>query len=322
MLTRRQMIAGAATTGVLGRSRPSFAQASQPSTAVNFEVPPHTCDCHTHIFGDPAKYPFWSGRAYTPQPALPAEMSALHRTLNIERVVIVTPSVYGTDNSSSLYGMEARGATARGVAVIDEKTPESELDAMHQQGVRGIRLNMADAGQTDPAIGQRRLQGAIERMKSRDNWHIQMYTNLAVISSIKDLVQKSPVPLVFDHFGGARGALGPDQAGFSDLVALVRSGQAYVKVTGAYRMTGRPGDYSDMIPLAKALISANADRIVWGTDWPHPNAVTPPDRKPTDVTPLLQPDDGLLLNQLAIWAPDPAVRQKILVDNPARLYGY
>ena len=301
---------------------PNGGTASQPSVALTFEVPSEACDCHTHIFGDPANYPFWSGRAYTPEPALPDEMAALHRTLGIERVVIVTPSVYGTDNSSTLYGMAARGDTARGVAVIDESTPESELDSMHEAGVRGIRLNMADAGQTDPAVGQRRLLGAIARMQNRDNWHIQMYTNLDVISSIKELVQDSPVPIVFDHFGGARGALGIDQAGFSDLVDLVRSGQAYVKVTGAYRMTGMPGDYSDMIPLAQELISANSDRIIWGTDWPHPNAVTPPDRQPTDVNPLLQPDDGQLLNQLALWAPDPAVRRKILVDNPARLYRY
>jgi predicted TIM-barrel fold metal-dependent hydrolase len=305
----------------MAQGRPGFAKASQPATAVSFDVPEHACDCHTHIFGDPAKYPFWSGRAYTPQPALPEEMSALHRTLRIERVVIVTPSVYGTDNSSTLYGMEARGSSARGVAVIDDKTSESDLDAMGRKGIRGIRINLADAGQSDPDVGRRRLQASIERMKQR-NWHVQMYTNLAVISGIKDLVQASAVPVVFDHFGGARGELGVSQPGFSDLVELVRSGKAYVKVTGSYRMTGKPGDYSDMAPLAKALIAANVDRVIWGTDWPHPNAVTPADRKVTDVTPLLQPDDGQLLNLLAVWAPDSVTRRKILVDNPARLYGF
>ena len=162
MLTRRQIILGATLLGLTSRSQMTFAKASQPSTAVMFDLPPHSCDCHTHIFGDPARYPFWSGRAYTPEPALPDEMAVLHRTLNVERVVIVTPSVYGTDNSSTFYGMAARGATARGVVVIDEKTPNSELDSMHSKGVRGIRLNMADAGQTDPAIGRQRLQGAID----------------------------------------------------------------------------------------------------------------------------------------------------------------
>ena len=142
------------------------------------------------------------------------------------------------------------------------------------------------------------------------------------ITGIKDLVAASPVPVVFDHFGGAQAALGVEQPGFADLVELVTSGKAYVKISGAYRASKLAPDYQDAAPLAKALIAANADRIVWGTDWPHPDSVTPPGKKATDVTPLLQIDDGRLLNQLAVWAPDAAIRKKILVDNPVRLYGY
>ena len=133
-------------------------------------------------------------------------MSALHRMLHIKRVVIVTPSVYGTDNSATLYGMKARGADARGVAVIDDKTTESDLDAMARAGMRGIRLNLATGGTSDPNIGRQRFQTAVDRMKSR-GWHIQMYANLAVISGIKDLVLAAPVPVVFDHFGGAQAVL-------------------------------------------------------------------------------------------------------------------
>jgi predicted TIM-barrel fold metal-dependent hydrolase len=151
-------------------------------------------------------------------------------------------------------------------------------------------------------------------------WHVQIYTNLAVISSIKDLVLASPVPAVFDHFGGAQAALGTGQPGFADLVELVRSGKAYVKISGAYRASKLSPDYPDAAPLAKALIAANADRIVWGTDWPHPN--TSSGNPATQVTPLFQIDDGRLLNQLPVWAPDAATRKKILVDNPARLYGF
>ena len=302
-------------------TRKAFAKASQPATPVNFEVPAGACDCHTHIHGDPEKFPFFSGRVYTPEMALPEEMAALHKALHMQRVVIVTPSVYGTDNSATLYGMKARGADARGVAVIDDKTPESELDAMGQAGVRGIRLNLATAGINDPSVGRQRFQAAVERMKSR-NWHVQIYTNLAMISAIKDLVAASPVPVVFDHFGGAKAELGLQQPGFAELVELVRSGKAYVKISGAYRASKLAPDYADVVPLAKALIAANPDRVVWGTDWPHPSGFTPPGRKPTDVTPLLQIDDGRLLNQLPVWAPDPAIRKKILVDNPARLYGF
>jgi predicted TIM-barrel fold metal-dependent hydrolase len=303
------------------RNQTALAAASQPSTPVNFDVPAGACDCHTHIHGDPAKFPFFPGRVYTPELASPEDMTALYKALHIERVVIVTPSVYGTDNSATLFGMKARGATARGVAVIGEKTQDSDLDAMNQAGIRGIRLNLATGGVSDPAVGRPRFQAAVERVKNR-NWHLQLFTNLAVISAIKDLVAASPVPVVFDHFGGALGELGPDQPGFTDLLELVRSGKAYVKISGAYRASNLAPDYPDAAPLARALIAANSDRIVWGTDWPHPNSVTPPGNKPTDVTPLIQIDDGRLLNQLPVWAPDAAIRKKILVDNPARLYGF
>ena len=316
MLTRREVLIGAAA------SRAVFAKASQPAMPVNFAIPAHACDCHTHIVGAPDRFPFLPSRTYTPETALPEEMSALHGALHIERVVIVTPSVYGTDNSATLYGMKARGATARGIAVIDEKTPESDLDAMGKAGVRGIRLNLATAGPADPAVARQRFQAAASRLQHRRGWHIQVYAGLAVVSAIKDLVLDAPVPVVFDHFGGARAALGVDQPGFADLLELVRRAKAYVKLSGAYRASALAPDYADAVPLAKALIAANADRVVWGTDWPHPATTTPPGHLPTDVTPMLQIDDGRLLNQLAVWAPDAALRKKILVDNPARLYGF
>jgi len=316
MLTRREVLIGAAA------GRAIFAKASQPVTPVNFAIPAHACDCHTHIVGSPDRFPFLPSRTYTPETAPPEEMAALHRALHIERVVIVTPSVYGTDNSATLYGMKARGATARGIAVIDEKTPESDLDAMGKAGVRGIRLNLATAGPADPTVGRQRFQAAAGRLQHRRGWHIQVYAGLAVVSGIKDLVLDSPVPVVFDHFGGARAALGVEQPGFADLLELVRRAKAYVKISGAYRASDLAPDYTDTIPLAKALIAANADHIVWGTDWPHPATTTPAGRRPTDVTPMLQIDDGRLLNQLAVWAPDAALRKKILVDNPARLYGF
>jgi len=195
MLTRRSTLLAAIAAGMTMPNRPVFATAVQPSTPVNFDVPPGACDCHTHIHGDPEKFPFFPGRVYTPEPASPEEMTALHKALRMERVVIVTPSVYGPDNSSTLFGMKARGATARGVVVIDDKTPESDLDAMYQTGVRGIRLNLATGGTNDPNVGRQRLQAGIERVKNR-NWHIQMYTNLAMISAVKDLVAASPVPVV------------------------------------------------------------------------------------------------------------------------------
>jgi predicted TIM-barrel fold metal-dependent hydrolase len=321
MLTRRSILLASIAAGVTMPNRTVLATAAQPSTPVNFDVPAGACDCHTHIHGDPEKFPFFSGRVYTPELASPEEMSALHKALHIERVVIVTPSVYGTDNSATLFGMKARGATARGVAVIDDKTPEGDLDAMGKAGIRGIRLNLATGGVSDPAVGRPRFQAAVERVKNR-GWHIQLFTSLAMISAIKDLVAASPVPVVFDHFGGAQAALGPEQPGFSDLLELVKSGKAYAKISGAYRASKLGPDYADAAPLARALIAANSDRIVWGTDWPHPDSVTPPGKKPSDVTPLFQIDDGRLLNQLPAWAPEASIRKKILVGNPTQLYGF
>ena len=315
MVTRRDILRGAAAAGGLSYMRIGFTKASQPATKVSFDVPAGACDCHTHIHGDPKVYPWYEGRVYTPEMAVPDEMTALHKALRIQRVVIVTPSVYGTDNSATLWGMKARGATARGVAVIDGKTPESELDSMGKQGVCGIRLNLATGGTNDPSEGRKRLSAALERMKSR-NWHVQLNTSLVMITAMKDLIAASPVPVVFDHFGGARPEDGVQQRGFSDMVELVRSGKAYVKIS----VNGGPrDDYSGFQPLAKALIAANVDRILWGTNWPHPNSGGGSKDR---VTPLWQVDDGLVLNQLPLWAPDAATRKKILADNPAKLYGF
>src|ERR1700704_627455 len=166
MLTRRGILLASIATGIAMPNRSVFAAAAQPSTPVNFDIPAGACDCHTHIHGDPARFPFFAGRAYTPELASPEEMSALHKALHIERVVIVTPSVYGPDNSATLFGIKARGATARGVAVIDDKTSEADLDAMSQAGIRGIRLNLATGGVNDPNVGRQRLQAGIERGKA------------------------------------------------------------------------------------------------------------------------------------------------------------
>jgi predicted TIM-barrel fold metal-dependent hydrolase len=318
MLNRRHLLLASIAAGVAMPSRTLLAKAAQPSTPVNFDVPAGAVDSHTHIH-DPEKFPFFAGRVYTPEPASPEEMAALHKALHIQRVVIVTPSVYGTDNRATVYGMKARGNDARGVAVIDDKTTDSELDALGQAGIRGIRINLATSGVSDPKIGRARFENAIARMKAR-GWHIQIYTDLPLIPAIKDLIATAPMPVVFDHFGGAQAALGLEQPGFADLLEVVKSGKAYVKISGAYRASNIAPDYPDAAPLARALIAANPDRIIWGSDWPHPNSSS---GKPAmELTPLYQIDDGRLLNLLPVWAPDAAIRKKILVDNPVKLYGF
>src|ERR1700712_51977 len=174
MLNRRSMMLASIAAGVAMNSQEVLPAAAQPKTPVNFDVPAGACDCHTHIHGDPAKFPFFAGRVYTPELASPEEMAELHKALHIQRVVIVTPSVYGTDNSATLFGMKARGNDARGVAVIDDKTSDADLDMMGKAGIRGVRLNLATGGVNDPNVARPRLVAATDRMKSR-NWHVQTY---------------------------------------------------------------------------------------------------------------------------------------------------
>src|SRR5438445_2947478 len=180
MLTRRSIVLASIGAGITMTNRDVFAKAAQPSTAVNFDIPAGACDCHTHIHPDPEKFPFFSGRVYTPELASPEEMTALHKALHLERVVIVTPSIYGTDNSATLFGMAARGPTARGVAVIDDKTSESDLDLMGKAGIRGVRLNLATGGVNDPSVARPRFTAAVERVKAR-GWHVQLFTSLSMI---------------------------------------------------------------------------------------------------------------------------------------------
>jgi predicted TIM-barrel fold metal-dependent hydrolase len=327
MLSRRDglRLAGAAAAASLGGASFSRAQSSAaPSvkTPVNFDVPPGAVDCHVHVFPDPAKFPFWSGRGYTPPVATADDLLALQKALHMDHVVIVTPSVYGTDNSATLDGIKQLGPErARGVAVIDEKTSSADLDEMHKGGIRGIRINLEQAGVFDPAAAAKKLENAVQQIQGRP-WHIQIYSRVSVIDALKDQFEKVTVPLVFDHFAGAQAERGPEQPGLGTVCGLVNSGKAYVKVSGAYRASNAAPDYSEVATFAHMLVNANPDRLVWGSDWPHPDAAKTEGRLPTDLAPALQIDDGRVLNLLAEWVPDAETRRKILVDNPKRLYEF
>jgi predicted TIM-barrel fold metal-dependent hydrolase len=323
MLTRREMLhaTAAGISALAVAPRPAAAAAAR--TAVDFEVPRGACDCHVHVFADPAKFPLAAKRIYTPPIATADELLELQRALNLDRVVIVQPSVYGADNSATLDGIKRLGARARGVAVIERATTRTAIEDMAAAGMRGVRLNLVTntAGKFDPAAAKELLDGVAEQIRGL-SWHVQFYTSPAIIAGLKDHLAQVPFPVVFDHFGGAKAAAGTSQPGFDALLDLVKSGRAYVKISGAYRISEKAPDFADATPLAQALIAANPDRIVWGSDWPHPNSDYGRGKPLTEIAPPFPIDDGLLLNQLAKWAPDPAIRKKILVDNPARLYGF
>ena len=322
-LSRRQAIvtgamAGAAT--LLPRTLP--ATPAQPSTKVNFSVPAGACDCHVHVFGDPQRFPLVPNRAVHARAASVAELRALLNTLHLDRVVLVQPSVYGTDNSCQIDAIRELGARARGIAVIDSNTTDAALEDMARAGIRGIRLNLTQGGVSDPTVALRNFQTAAARV-TKHGWHIQLNTSLTVIEALGAQLLASPVPLVIDHFGGALASGGVQQPGFNALVSLVKAGTAYVKISGAADLVSTQApEYADVAPLARALVAANPQRVLWGTNWPHPDARVLPGRKNTDIAPLMQTDDGRVLNLLAFWVPDTAVRRTILVENPARLYGF
>jgi len=321
MINRRDVLIGGAAAGagmLFGGQATASASASQPSTPVNFQLPAGACDCHVHTF-DPQHFPYSPARPYTPEPVSVDELRALHQALRMDRVVVVQTTTYATDNSGALDAIKKLGPRARGVAVIDAKIPDSALADMDRAGMRGIRLNLETAGQTDPGPIRQRFQASVDRIKG-GKWHIQIYTRLSVIEALKDQLAAAPMPIVFDHFAGVQSELGTGQPGFDTFVNLLKMGKVYVKISAPYRSSKLP-DYSDVAPIAKAFIAANPRRILWGSDWPHPGPPVP-GRSISEITPFYKIDDGKVLNLLPTWAPDANLRKTILVDNPAELYGF
>jgi predicted TIM-barrel fold metal-dependent hydrolase len=286
-------------------------------TAPAFQVPSGACDCHVHIFGPDEKFPLSPKRLYTPGSASIEDLLALHHALHIDRVVIVHPSPYGADNAVTVDAVRKLGARARGVAVIDDATTDAMLTDMHEAGIRGVRVNLESYGESNPAVAGRHLQRAAERVAPL-GWHVQTYTNLTILAPLHDIILKLPTTLVADHFGRPKASLGTTQPGFAEFLALLRSGKVYVKISAPYRISQQP-HYTDAAPIARAMIAANPDRIVWGTDWPHPGAAK---RDPAVIESFRPEDNGQALNRLAEWTTGPTELQKILVDNPARLYQF
>ena len=324
MVSRRDFlgIAAAGTAALRHRLTATLGTGSQSrSTPVNFPVPAGACDCHVHVFGDAKRFPFSPDRPYTPPPAPVDELRKMQGTLHMTRVVVVTPAVYGTNNECTLDAIQQLGPQARGVALIDPRTTPRQLDQLGRGGIRGIRLNFETLGVTDPTAAAEQFRLVSTQISGR-GWHIQVNTRLSIVEALHDQILSRPLTVVFDHFAQAPAALGTDQPGFAALVQLLASGRAYVKISAAYRISTKAPEYADVAPLARALIAANPERVLWGSDWPHPDAARQQGRTAVDVRPPLPVDDGRMLNQLAVWAPDSLVRRTILVENPARLYGF
>jgi predicted TIM-barrel fold metal-dependent hydrolase len=300
-----------------------FRGASQPKTPLSFPVPPGTCDCLTHIFGDQDRFPMAADRPYTPELASLEELQAVRRALHVDRVVVVQTTVYGTDNRCMLDGLRRLGDRARGIAVIDKTATRGELDDLDGAGVRGIRINLETVGITDGRIARARFSAAVDQLQDRPRWHIQIYTRPTVIESIADLLTQCPVSVCFDHFAGIQAATAfSEQPGLELIADLLRSGRIYVKLSAPELVSKRGPDFPDVTPLARALIDVNPERILWASHWPHPDSTRGPGHRNTDVNPLRQIDDGYVFNLLAHWTTKPGELRRILVDNPARLYDF
>jgi predicted TIM-barrel fold metal-dependent hydrolase len=282
------------------------------------DMPPGACDCHVHIIGPPDRFPMVANRAYTPPQSTVAGLLALRRDLGMARTVLIQPSFYGTDNRAMVEALGTLDGTARGIAVLDPAIGDAELTALDRAGVRGVRLNIESGGGRDPREITAAL-GSFARRLAPLGWHIQIYAALSVIARVAPDLGALPVPVVFDHFGMPDAALGPEQPGFAVLLELVRAGRTFVKLSAPYRISKQPG-YADVAPIARALIAAGPERMVWASDWPHTDRA--PDAGPTEISPFRVVDDPAVLGLLAAWCPDAATRTAILATTPQRLYRF
>lgn len=270
--------------------------------------PPLSCDTQAHVFGPASRFPYAAGRGYTP-PDCPVE-SYQHMldVLGIERAVIVHGSAHGSDNRVTLDGIASMPDRCRGVAVIEPDTSDRELEALARGGIRGLRLSTMLKG----GIGTEHLEPLADRIAGL-GWHIVIHVNACdEIAELEPRLRRLKVDFVIDHLGRVRGAEGIGNPGFQALLGLLRdSDHCWAKISSWYRLSDQGPPYDDMRAPAEALIAARPDRIIWGSNWPHPI-----------LWEGIMPNDGDLLDQFMEWAGDDATRRQILVDNPARLYGF
>ena len=269
------------------------------------QMPRGACDCHAHLFGPQSKYAYAADRRYTPPDATADDYISMLQLIGVERAVLVQPSVYMTDNAVILDALAENKFPFRAVAVVNDGVTDAELARMHALGVRGLRLNLRNANGVPGDLAPR-----IAARIAKYGWHLQFRINAEDFVSIGPMLRALPVDFVIDHMGQVPVADGVNGAAFSEILELAQGGRCWVKLSAPMRMSARDYPYPDVTPFVHALVAANPDRMLWASDWPH-----------TTLT-CAMPNDGDLVDLLPSWIPDAAVRQKILVDNAARLYGF
>jgi predicted TIM-barrel fold metal-dependent hydrolase len=274
--------------------------------------PPNACDTHCHVFGPAAQFPYAGDRSYTPPDAPLAKYLAMLGALGFDRGALVQGSAHGHDNSAMLDALEREPKRLRGIAVADTGTPPAELRRWHALGVRGLRFNHFFRG------GQLHYRGGVPLEAARTlapvmkelGWHLQLWIDVKDLPDTIPILKEIGLPVVIDHMGRTDAHAGTGAPGFQSLVRLLGEGGCWVKLSGAHRVSQAAPDYPDAKPLHQALVAANPDRCVWGSDWPHPRMES------------AMPNAGHLLDLFNAWTPDDAIRRRILVDNPAKLYDF
>jgi 2-pyrone-4,6-dicarboxylate lactonase len=270
----------------------------------SFRLPSGSCDAHCHVFGPSDRFPYSATRRYDPADTPKETLGRLHERLGIDRAVIVQASAHGTDNRAMLDALAWRPNEYRGVAIIDDSFDDATLLRMHEAGVRGARFNFVASlgGYPDPAVF-----AAVTKRIAALGWHVVLHLKGADLLALEDTIRALPLPFVIDHMGRVDVALGLEQPAFALLIELMKDDRAWVKVSGAERMAKYP--YDAALPFAQALVVARPDRVLWGTDFPHPNLSDPV-------------EENDLVAMIPRVAGDSAARHRLLVDNPARLYGF
>ncbi len=268
------------------------------------ELPPNSCDAHCHIFGPGDVFPYHPDRSYTPPDAPKEALAALHAHLGIERAVIVHASCHGVYMDATLDAIAASGGRYRGTSIVAPDITDAELARYHDGGIRAVRFNFVRHLESVPDPDDvRRMADRIAPM----GWHLVVHLDAEDIVELSPLLLGLPVPFVIDHMGRVKAGEGLEQPAFRQLLSLMANEQAWVKICGGERVSTDGPPFTDAVPFAQALIAAAPDRVLWGTDFPHPNV-------------RHMPNDGHLVDLFALYAPDPAAQRQILVDNPDKLY--
>ncbi len=311
MIARRTLLKGASCAVMSAAVSSIYVRSSQAqqvpyssgTEAPKLKAPVNACDCHMHIYN--SRFPVAANATLRPPDALVPDYKLLQKRIGTTRNVVVTPSTYGTDNSVTLDAIAKIGSTARGVAVVDTGVTDAELKRLNRLGVRGIRFNLVQTGATTVEM--------FEPLSKRIHdlgWHVQLNLKPELLVQIEELLLRSPSPLVFDHLAHIPREVGVEHPSLKTMRKLLDKGHTWVKLSGAYQdtMVGAP-TYADATPIAQAYVKAAPDRMVWGSDWPHP-------------TEKDKPDDAVLFDLLLEWVPDEGMRNRILVQNPEVLYGF